>query len=209
MRSDRKRWFYLAVAGAFAFSAGVALGQESPSESAIASPIAGTADDSLAEPEPERPSAAANPYAGDLSTRIRMTGDWGGSRAALAERGLTFDLFATQFYQGIASGGQEQEWEYGGKLDYLLNVEAGKLGLWEGLYANLHAETRFGNDVNGIDGLIAPSNIPMNVPDPVTHVTSITGLKFVASSTLATTSLKSPPRLASGAAFEKSISLCC
>jgi porin len=32
--------------------------------------------------------------------------------------------------------------------------------------------------VNGIDGLIAPSNIPMNVPDPVAHVTSITGLKF-------------------------------
>ena len=107
-----------------------------------------------------------------------MTGDWRGTRSALADRGLTFDLFLTQFYQGIAAGGRRQAWEYGGKLDYLVNLDGGKFGLWKGFYANLHAETRFGSDVNNIDGLLAPSNIVMNFPEAERQITSITGLKF-------------------------------
>src|SRR6185369_15587944 len=89
-----------------------------------------------------------------------------------------FDLFLTQFYQGIASGGQEQAWEYGGKIDYLGNLDAQKLGLMDGLFVNMHAETRYGTDVNSIDGLIAPSNISMNFPDPDVNITSVTGLKI-------------------------------
>ncbi len=127
----------------------------------------------------EEPAVAPfDPYAGDLLTRERLTGDWWGRRSSLADRGLTFDLFSTQFYQGVAQGGREQEWEYGGKLDYLFNVDGGKLGLWQGLFVNLHAETRYGKSVNEIDGLIAPSNIAMNFPEPDANVTSITGLKI-------------------------------
>lgn len=122
--------------------------------------------------------APVNPYTGDLSSRLRLSGDWWGSRSALADRGLTFDLFLTQFYQGIAAGGRRQAWEYGGKLDYLFNLDGGKLGLWKGFYTNLHAETRYGLDVNGIDGLLTPSNIAMNFPTAGKDITSITGLKF-------------------------------
>lgn len=122
--------------------------------------------------------AAANPYAGDLRTRYRLSGDWWGARSGLADRGLTFDVFATQFYQGIASGGQEQKFRYGGKLDYLFNLDAGKLDVLPGFFLNLHAETRFGQDVNNIDGLIAPANLPMAFPEPNRNITSITGLKF-------------------------------
>ncbi|WZP00904.1 carbohydrate porin [Isosphaeraceae bacterium EP7] len=122
--------------------------------------------------------AATNPYAGDLSTRYRLTGDWSGARSTLADRGLTFDFFATQFYQGIASGGRQREFEYGGKLDYLFNLDGGKLGPLPGFFLNMHAETRFGTDVNNIDGLLAPSNLPMSFPDPNRDITSITGLKF-------------------------------
>jgi porin len=136
-----------------------------------AQPAAAVDTDSAATPP-------VNPYAGDLFTRQRFTGDWLGLRSDLAERGLTFDFFATQFYQGIAQGGQRREGEYGGKLDYLFNVDGGKLGLWQGFFVNFHAETRFGTSVNNIDGLIAPSNISMNFPDPDRDVTSITGLKF-------------------------------
>jgi porin len=121
---------------------------------------------------------AANPYAGDIWTRSRLTGDWWGTRSALAERGLTFDLSATQFYQGVVQGGRQRDWEYGGKIDYFANLDGGKLGLWQGLFVNLHAETRFGTSVNNIDGLIAPSNIAMQFPDSNTSITSITGLKI-------------------------------
>lgn len=133
-----------------------------------------------AEPlaETELPPVPANPYAGDLRTRQRMTGNWWGARSALADRGLTFDLFHTQFYQGVASGGREREFEYGGKLDYLFRMDGGKLGLWQGFFLDLHAETRYGTDVNGLDGLLTPSNLPMFFPEPGANITSITGLKF-------------------------------
>ncbi len=122
--------------------------------------------------------AALNPYAGDLHARLRMTGDWWGTRSALADRGLTFDLFATQFYQGVAAGGREREFEFGGKLDYLFNLDGGKFGLWQGSALNLHAETHYGTSVNNIDGLLAPSNLPLSFPDPDKSISSITGLKL-------------------------------
>ncbi|MGL4552598.1 MAG: carbohydrate porin, partial [Gemmataceae bacterium] len=125
-----------------------------------------------------QPPPAVNPYEGDPFTRQRLTGDWGGLRSALAEKGLTFDLSATQFYQGVESGGRIRDREYGGKLDYFANLDGGKLGLWQGLFVNLHAETRLGTSVNDIDGLLAPANIAMQFPDPNTSVTSITGLKI-------------------------------
>ncbi|HSQ54742.1 MAG TPA: carbohydrate porin, partial [Gemmata sp.] len=120
----------------------------------------------------------SDPYSGDLLNRLRMTGDWRGGRSALVDRGLTFDLFNTQFYQGIASGGHQREFEYGGKVDYLFRMDGGKLGLWRGLFTDLHAETRYGTDVNNIDGLFAPSNLPMFFPEAGVSITSITGLKF-------------------------------
>ena len=46
-------------------------------------------------------AAPANPYAGDLLSRPRLTGDWWGVRSDLSDRGLTFDFFATQFYADV------------------------------------------------------------------------------------------------------------
>ncbi len=112
-----------------------------------------------------------------VGCRDKLTGDWLGARSTLADRGVDFDLFATQFYQAVASGGREQEAEYGGKLDYFLSVEGGKLCGSAGLFVDLHAETRFGNSVNNIDGLLTPANIAMSFPDSDASVTSITGLK--------------------------------
>ncbi len=119
-----------------------------------------------------------NPFAGDLWTRERLTGNWLGARSQLLDCGVNFDFFATQFYQGIAAGGREQEFAYGGKLDYLFNLDGGKLGLWDGLFVDFHAETRYGKSVNEIDGLITPSNIAMNFPEADRDITAITGVKI-------------------------------
>lgn len=126
------------------------------------------------------PVLAEEPVAdlgGCLCERPYLTGDWFGARTALADKGLDFRFSATQFYQGVASGGRAQEFEYGGKLDYYLDGDAGKLGIREGLFVNLHAETRFGSSVNNIDGLLLPSNVAMQFPDADADVTSITALK--------------------------------
>lgn len=122
------------------------------------------------------------PWCGDqtvcLRCRERATGDWSGAREIIGEHGLEFNLFATQFFQGAAAGGRANDWEYGGKFDYFVDMDAGRLGLLQGFFLNLHAETRFGSSVNAVDGLLAPANIAMSFPEPDGSVTSITGLKL-------------------------------
>ncbi len=120
-----------------------------------------------------------NPYKGDLRTRRYLSGDWFGRRSKLAENGVTMDMFATQFYQGVTSGGLLPQFEYGGKLDVLPNFDGQKLGLWQGLSANAHVETRFGTTTNANAGTLLPSNAAMAFPfDPDTQGVWLTALKF-------------------------------
>jgi porin len=125
---------------------------------------------------PEIP-AVENPFVGDLFNRSKLTGDWFGARSSLAERGVGVNVYSTNFYGGVASGGREQAYQFGGRLDYLLKVDGQKLGLWQGLFFDMHAETRYGNDVNTNSGLLAPPNLAMNFPAAGRKVTSITGIK--------------------------------
>jgi porin len=111
-----------------------------------------------------------------LWDRDRLTGDWGGYRTDLQDSGVNLYGSSTHFYQGVASGGREREFEYGGKLDYRMDVEGGKLGLNPGLFVNVHAETRYGNSINNIDGALAPGNIAMAFPLPDENVTALAGV---------------------------------
>lgn len=112
--------------------------------------------------------------------RENLTGDWAGLRSELAESGLEVDLFATQFYQGVAAGGLSRQFAYGGKFDCFTAADGAKLGLGEGLTVNLHAETRFGQSVNNLDAMLTPSSVAMSFPNSDDSITSITGLTFTA-----------------------------
>lgn len=103
-----------------------------------------------------------------------LTGNWGGRRDCLAEHGIIYQGYLTQFYQGVASGGSEQRFSYGGKLDNFLTFQGEKLGLWEGLLVNMHAETRFGQDANRDAVGFAPVNANMLWPS-LEQTTSISG----------------------------------
>ncbi|QDT53077.1 Porin B precursor [Caulifigura coniformis] len=113
-----------------------------------------------------------------LWERPRLAGDLFGLRSGLEEKGIGLHFYATQFYQGLAAGGNESDWEYGGKLDSLIDIDGQKLGLWEGLFVNLHSETRLGQSVNNLDGLLTPSNIAMSFPEAEGNVTALTGVKI-------------------------------
>ena len=155
-----------------------ALPAEAPIAAAVDSAVSGAAGLERPLETPALP-AGSSPFEGDFQTRQYILGDWSGTRTGLAESGLSLDVLATQFYQGVAAGGREQAWEYGGKIDYLGNVNGEKLRLAEGFFVNMHAETRFGTAVNNIDGLLTPSNIAMMFPEPEGSITAITGLKLV------------------------------
>lgn len=97
---------------------------------------------------------------------------------SMAQQGIVYDVDATQFYQGVTSGGAEQTFEYGGKVDQFLILDSGKLGLWQGMTMTMHAETRFGQDVNFDAVGFAPVNVAMLYPKENEHDTAITGLSF-------------------------------
>ena len=84
--------------------------------------------------------------------RDTLTGDWGGGRSRLQEHGIRLRPQFTQFYQGLASGDGIRGYEYGGKFSLLLNADAARLGMWDGLSFTVHAEYNFGETANGRGG---------------------------------------------------------
>ncbi|MCE9608231.1 MAG: carbohydrate porin [Planctomycetia bacterium] len=116
-----------------------------------------------------------------MSERSKLAGDWGGRRADLRAGGVTLDVSTTQFYQGVATGGLEQAFQYGGRNDYFLNVDGEKVGLWSGLAVTLHAETRYGESVNSIAGTLMAPNLMSAFPLPSGTVTALTNVTFTQS----------------------------
>ena len=96
----------------------------------------------------------------------------------MAANGFIYGVGATQFYQGVADGGAEQTFDYGGKVDQYFLLDSGKLGLWEGMTVTMHAETRFGEDVNFQAVGLSPVNLAMLYPNTGEHDTAITNLSF-------------------------------
>ena len=83
--------------------------------------------------------AATGAWAADAGATVgwwdgpTLTGDWFGRGSALREEGVSSRGSVTHFLQGLAAGEGRREWELGGKLDGFVDVDASKLGLWNGL----------------------------------------------------------------------------
>jgi len=112
----------------------------------------------------------------EIWSRSSLTNELFGLQAPLAEQGIGYQAYFTQFYQGVATGGQEQKFGYGGKVDQFLTLESSRLGLWEGTIVSLHAETRYGQASNFDAVGLAPVNANMLYPasEPVTSITGLT-----------------------------------
>ncbi len=94
-----------------------------------------------------------------------LTGDWAGHRTSLKEEyGITLAPRLTQFYQGLAAGDGDHDFEYGSKADLLLNADLSKLGFWKGLSLTVHAEYNFGESINGAGGTLVPPNTALIFP---------------------------------------------
>jgi len=125
----------------------------------------------------DKESTAAAKSQEDIWNRKKLTGDWGGLRTKLGEHGIKLDVRLSQYWQSVASGGVNTNSEYGGTVDYRVNIDAHKLGLWQGLAVSMHARTRFGEDVNADAGAFAIQNTGMMMPAPGDyHGTDVTGL---------------------------------
>jgi porin len=108
--------------------------------------------DSTTPTPTDSPQPAPNPQPNTSQTapsqsiwqRSQLTGDWGGVRSKLQKKGVTFNFEWTQFYQGLAAGTGSKTFDYGGRLDALIDLDTGKLGLWKGGGLHTHLEYRYG-----------------------------------------------------------------
>src|SRR6516162_1358262 len=92
-----------------------------------------TPREAVEEKQPTGPSFTIYPvpnYGGDFGSRSYLTGDWGGLRSRLADRGIQFEFNITQIFQGVASGGTNQTGRYSGLTNMALKLDSQKLGLW-------------------------------------------------------------------------------
>ncbi len=109
-------------------------------------------DAKVTKVKPEAPAFFRLDYSGDLWERPALTGDWGGLRNELAgETGISFELELEQLIQGNAHGGKDAKnaFSYSGSWDLRLKFDTERLGLWPGGLLELHAESFFGQSING------------------------------------------------------------
>jgi porin len=120
--------------------------------------IASSTPIEAAPPEPPPGVTPLTDYSGDWVTRPALTGDWGGMRQWLADRGLTFEVEWFQVGQGIVSGGIEKRGAYVTNLDYYLTLDLMRMGVIPGALISVRGQSRFGKTVNGASGLLLPVN---------------------------------------------------
>lgn len=68
-------------------------------------------------------------WGGDISTRPRLTVDWGGVRDEMGKKGAELDANMFLLPGGVVSGGRNTGAEFWGNVDYTLNIDTDKLGL--------------------------------------------------------------------------------
>jgi porin len=117
-------------------------------------------------------------WGGDLLSRPRLTGSWDGFRDELAKKGVVFDVDTLLTPQGVATGGHDTGAELWGNVDYTLNVDTQKLGLWPGGFLKVWADTGFGNNIFSDVGGIVPVNTQALLPAPDDHNTALVNLTF-------------------------------
>lgn len=117
-------------------------------------------------------------YSGSYCGGSSVTAELEAMAKCMASQGISYNIVVPQFYQGVAHGGQDHEFEYGGKVDQFFVLDGGKLWGWEGFSVTMHVETRYGDDVNCEAVGLAPVNIAMLMPNLDEHDTAITNLTF-------------------------------
>lgn len=113
------------------------------------------------------PYATPDTWGGDLSSRARLTGDWGGARDDMAKKGVVLDLDLYWMPQTITSGGKNDSNGEWGNAIATLNVDTGKAGLWSGGFFKVQTVTSFGDNVMRDTGAMVPANISWMLPNPV------------------------------------------
>ncbi len=96
--------------------------------------------------------------------RTRLTGDWGGLRSGLRDRGVEVDGIYSGYWQGLLSASESaDEFRWGNRLDALVDIDLESLGLWGGGSIHTHVTYRWGAEGQR-GGALWPVNSAMWLP---------------------------------------------
>lgn len=124
------------------------------------------------------PYATPETWGGDLASRPRLTGDWGGARDEMAKNGVVLDVDLYWMPQWITSGGKNETGAQWGNAVATLNVDTGKAGWWPGGFFKLQTVTSFGDNLMRDTGALVPANITWMLPSPVETNTGLQELTY-------------------------------
>jgi porin len=117
-------------------------------------------------------------WGGDLLSRPRLTGDWGGLRDELGKKGIVLDVDLLLTPQAVLGGGRNTGGDFWGNMDYTLNVDTQKLGLWPGGFFKVSADTGFGSNAFQDAGTIVPVNTAALIPAPDDRTSALMNATF-------------------------------
>ena len=126
--------------------------------------------------QPAQDPPAPKPAAQSIWSSEGLTGDWGGARTDMNNKGVELELALYQLYQGVASGGLDDSSEYFGTFQTVLKSDLGKMTGWNFWSVEFKTETRFGGPLPGGSGSINPVNTAALSPKPDGEVFAITAL---------------------------------
>lgn len=98
-------------------------------------------------------------FTGDLWSRSKLTGDWGGLRTTLGRNGVQLDVDNVHTFQNVTSGGADSAGRYLGNAEIVLKLDSQKMGLWPGGFLLVRGEAAFGTGVNLASGALMPVNL--------------------------------------------------
>jgi porin len=134
----------------------------------------------IALPLHATPTALPETWGGDLASRPRLTGNWGGLRDDMAKKGVTFDLDFYWMPQTITSGGKNDNSGDWSNVIATLNLDTGKAGLWPGGHFKIQTVTSFGDSLMRDSGAMIPANLAWILPtvEPDTGLQEFTYTQF-------------------------------
>jgi porin len=133
----------------------------------------------VAAPVSAQPYTVPPTWGGDFWSRPRLTGDWGGLRDELGKKGVELDVDLLVTPMDVLSGGRNTGGNTWGNVDYTLNVDTQKAGLWPGGFLMVSADTGFGTNLFGNSGAIVPVNAATLFPAFNDHATVLTNATFM------------------------------
>jgi porin len=108
-------------------------------------------------------------YSGDLDSRLKLSGDWGGTRNDWSKKGFEVDISSVATYQNLFSGGIDEDEGLLGSTNFVFFLDTHKAGLWPGGLIKLGAQARYGEIVGGV-GSLSPVNNDALLPNEVDHI---------------------------------------